>query len=86
MFEVPGVKTKVTATAAVHGVLINNTFFHSTSKIKFVLMEQFAAKAEKYIMQEENIETRKNIAKKKVNEKGEPSQQDEKRNNENCWS
>ena len=60
MLEVSAVDTKVTTAAAVEGVLANNPFHLSITKLKFISMEQFIAKVEKYILQEENLATRKN--------------------------
>ena len=60
MLEVPAVDTRVVAAAAVQGVLANSSFHLSITKLKFVSMEQFIAKAEKYILQEENLAARKN--------------------------
>ena len=48
--EVPGVESRVTAVAAVQGLLVDNPFYLSISKLKFTTMEQFAAKADKYIL------------------------------------
>ena len=60
MLEVPAVDTRVAAAAAVQGVLANSPFHLSITKLKFVSMEQFIAKAEKYILQEESLAARKN--------------------------
>ena len=38
---------------------MDSLFYFSISKLKFTIMEQFAAKANKYILQEENIAARK---------------------------
>ena len=51
--------------AAVQGLLVDSTFYLSVSKLKFTTMEQFAAKADKYILQEENIVTWKGLTGKK---------------------
>ena len=50
MLEVPAVDTKVAADAAVQGVLANNPFHLLITKLKFISMEQFIAKVEKYIL------------------------------------
>ena len=48
--EIPGVESHVVATAAVQGLLVDSAFYLSVSKLKFTTMEQFAAKADKYIL------------------------------------
>ena len=50
MLEVPAVDIKVAAAAAIQGVLANSPFHLSITKLKFISMEQFIAKAEKYIL------------------------------------
>ena len=63
--EVPGVESRVAAATAMQGLLVDSTFYLSVSKLKFTTMEQFATKADKYILQEENIAAQKgNIEKK----------------------
>ena len=59
MLEVPAVDTKVVAVVAVQGVMANSPFHLSITKLKFISMEQFIAKVEKYILQEENMVARK---------------------------
>ena len=63
--EVPGIESRVAAAAAVQGLLVDSAFYLSVSKLKFTTMEQFAAKADKYILQEENIAARKGVVEKK---------------------
>ena len=63
--EVLGVESRVAATAAVQRLLVDSAFYLSVSKLKFTTMEQFAAKADKYILQEENIAAQKNTGDKK---------------------
>ena len=61
-FEVPNVESCV---AAVQRMLVDSLFYLSISKLKFTTMEQFAAKADKYILQEKNIVARKGTTDKK---------------------
>ena len=81
MLEVSAVNTKVAAAAAVQGVLVNSPFHLSITKLKFILMEQFIVKVEKYILQEENLVARKVNGNENTQEKGESSHQGVKRNN-----
>ena len=50
MLEVSAVDTKVVAAATVQRVLANSPFNLSITKLKFISMDQFIAKAEKYIL------------------------------------
>ena len=81
MLEVPTVDTKVAAAATVQGVLVNSPFHLSITKLKFILMEQFITKAEKYILIKENLAARKVNGNENTQEKGKSSPQDAKRNN-----
>ena len=63
--EVPGVESRVVAAVAVQGLLVDSPFYLSVSKLKFITMEQFAAKVDKYILQEENIVARKGTTDRK---------------------
>ena len=47
--EVSGAESRV-VTAAVQGLLVDSPFFLSVSNLKFTTMEQFTAKADKYIL------------------------------------
>ena len=67
--EVPGVKSRVAATVMIQGLLVESPFYLSMSKLKFTMMEQFAAKVNKYILQEENIATRKGMMDRKDHSK-----------------
>ena len=62
--EVPGVESRVAVTVAVQELLVDNAFYLSVSKLKFTTMEQFTAKADKYILQEENIAAQNRYTKK----------------------
>ena len=73
MLEVPVVDTKVAVATAVQGVLANSPFHLSITKLKFISMERFIAKAEKYILQEENLVARKNNRGDSYQEKAETS-------------
>ena len=79
--EVPGVESHVAAAAAVQGLLVNSLFYLSVSKLNFITMEQFAAKVNKYTLQEENIAARKGISKRR--DRAEGSQQKDRRNSDN---
>ena len=79
--EVPGVESRVAAAAAVQGLLVDSPFYLSVSKLKFTTMEQFVAKADKYILQEENIAARKGISEKR--DRAEGSQQKDRRSFDN---
>ena len=81
MLEVPAVDTKVAATAVVQGVLVNNPFHLSITKLKFISMEQFIAKVEKHILQEENLAARKSNGSDNLQEKSESSHHGAKRSN-----
>ena len=48
--EVPEVESRVTATAAIQGLVVESPFYLFVSKLKFTTMEQFAVKADKYIL------------------------------------
>ena len=73
MLEVPAVDVKVVAAAAVQGVLANSPFHLSITELKFISIEQFIAKAEKYILQEENLAARKNNGDVNYQDKAETS-------------
>ena len=68
--EVPRVESRVATAAAVQGLLVDSTFYLFVSKLKFITMEQFTAKADKYILQEENIAARKGYIEKKDRAEG----------------
>ena len=68
--EVPGIESRVVAAAAVQGLLVESSFYLSISKLKFTTMEQFIAKVDKYILQEENIVARKGTTDRKDHFKG----------------
>ena len=68
--EVPRIESRMAAAATVQGLLVDSTFYLSVSKLKFTTMEQFAAKADKYILQEENIAARKGSTDKKDRAEG----------------
>ena len=63
--EVPRVESHIAAAVAVQGLLVEIPFYLSVSKLKFTTMEQFVEKADKYILQEENIAARKDTGEKK---------------------
>ena len=50
--------------------MVDSPFYLSVSKLKFTTIEQFAAKADKYILQEENIVARKDTGEKKDRTEG----------------
>ena len=60
MLEIPEVELKVAvaAAAAKQGVLADSPFFNSISKSQLIAMEELRQKAEKYVLQEENINAR----------------------------
>ena len=80
MLKVPAVDIKVAVAAAVQGVLANSPFHLSITKLKFISMEQFIAKAEKYILQEENLAARKNNGDVNYQDKAETSRQASRQN------
>ena len=53
--KVPGVESRVAVATVVQGLLMESPFYLSVSKLKFTTIEQFIAKVDKYILQEENI-------------------------------
>ena len=59
MLEIPGVEPKVAVAVAKQGVLANSPFFNSISKSRLATMEELCEKAEKYVLQEENINARR---------------------------
>ena len=63
--KVPGVESKVAAVAVVQGLMLDSPFYLSVSRLKFTTMEQFTTKANKYILQEENVATQKYTREKK---------------------
>ena len=66
MLEVPAATT-------IQGVLVNSPFHLSITNFKFISMEQFIAKAEKYILQEENLAARKVNGNENTQEKSKSS-------------
>ena len=75
ILEVPVGNIKVAAIAAVQGVLANSPFYLSIMKLKFISMEQFIAKADKYILQKENLAAWKSNGDGNYQEKGKTSRQ-----------
>ena len=73
MLEVPVVDTRVATAMVVQGVLANSPFHLSITKLKFISMEQFIVKVEKYILQEENLAARKNNGDVNYQDKAETS-------------
>ena len=73
MLEIPGVEPKVTVAAAKQDVLADSPFFNSISKSILVTMEEFHEKAEKYVLQEENINARRENEGKAKSTQGEQS-------------
>jgi len=78
MLEIRGVDSKVVVAAAKQGVLADSAFFNSISKNRLTTMEEFREKAEKYVLQEESINARKENEYKAKSTRGESSNQGDK--------
>ena len=64
--EVPVVESRVVTTVVVQGLLLDSPFYMLGSKLKLIMMEQFIAKTDKYIL----LATRKDNRKKKEQVEG----------------